>query len=143
MSTKQRDSHLLGLTTDIVASYVSNNSIPRDQLGQFIEVVYNSLSDLGKSQEHSAQAVTPAISIKKSVTYDHIICLEDGKKFKSLKRHLKSVYNMSPAEYRAKWNLPSDYPMVAPSYSEKRSSLANKMGLGRNTAASKYKDSLH
>ena len=142
MSVKQPDSRLLGLTTDIVSSYVTKNSIPRDQLGQFIEVVYHSLSDLGNAHEHPAQSVTPAISIKKSVTYDHIICLEDGKKFKSLKRHLKSVYNMSPAEYRAKWNLPSDYPMVAPSYSEKRSSLANRMGLGRNTSASKGKDTL-
>ena len=143
MSVKQRDSHVLGLTTDIVCSYVSKNSIPRDQLGQFIEVVYKSLSDLGNAQDHSAQAVTPAISIRKSVTYDYIICLEDGKKFKSLKGHLKSSYNMTPEEYRAKWNLPSDYPMVAPSYSEKRSNLANSIGLGRNKAASKYKDSLH
>ena len=143
MSTKQRHSHLLGLTTDIVCSYVSKNSIPRDQLGPFIEVVCKSLSDLGNAQEHSAQAVTTAISIKKSVTYDYIICLEDGKKFKSLKGHLKSSYNMTPEEYRAKWNLPSDYPMVAPSYSEKRSNLANSIGLGRNKAASKYKDSLH
>ena len=121
----------MGLTTDIVSSYVSNNSVPSDQLGRFIDVVYSTLSDLNNSKNSSQQDIVPAIPIKKSVTYDYIICLEDGKKFKSIKRHLKTAYNMTPEEYKAKWNLPSDYPMVAPSYSEKRSQLANSMGLGK------------
>ena len=121
----------MGLTTDIVSSYVSNNSVPSDQLGRFIDVVYSTLSDLNNSKNSSQQDIVPAIPIKKSVTYDYIICLEDGKKFKSIRRHLKSAYNMTPDEYRAKWKLPSDYPMVAPSYSEKRSILANNMGLGK------------
>ena len=121
----------MGLTTDIVSSYVSNNSVPSDQLGRFIDVVYSTLSDLNNSKNSSQQDIVPAIPIKKSVTYDYIVCLEDGKKFKSIKRHLKTAYNMTPEEYKAKWNLPSDYPMVAPSYSEKRSQLANSMGLGK------------
>ena len=131
MSENQQHSHLIGLTTDIVTSYVSNNSVPMDQLGQFIDVVYTTLSELNNSNNSSPQVLVPAIPIKKSVTYDYIICLEDGKKFKSIKRHLKTAYNMTPEEYKAKWNLPSDYPMVAPSYSEKRSQLANSMGLGK------------
>ena len=131
MSENQQHSHLIGLTTDIVTSYVSNNSVPMDQLGQFIDVVYTTLSELNNSNNSSPQVLVPAIPIKKSVTYDYIVCLEDGKKFKSIKRHLKTAYNMTPEEYKAKWNLPSDYPMVAPSYSEKRSQLANSMGLGK------------
>ena len=131
MNENQQHRHLMGLTTDIVSSYVSNNSVPSDQLGRFIDVVYSTLSDLNNSKNSSQQDIVPAIPIKKSVTYDYIICLEDGKKFKSIRRHLKSAYNMTPDEYRAKWKLPSDYPMVAPSYSEKRSILANSMGLGK------------
>ena len=131
MSENQQHSHLIGLTTDIVTSYVSNNSVPMDQLGQFIDVVYTTLSELNNSNNSSPQVLVPAIPIKKSVTYDYIVCLEDGKKFKSIKRHLKTAYNMTPEEYKTKWNLPSDYPMVAPSYSEKRSQLANSMGLGK------------
>ena len=133
MSENQQHSHLIGLTTDIVTSYVSNNSVPMDQLGQFIDVVYTTLSELNNSNNSSPQVLVPAIPIKKSVTYDYIICLEDGKKFKSIKRHLKTAYNMTPEEYKTKWNLPSDYPMVAPSYSEKRSQLANSMGLGKSS----------
>jgi predicted transcriptional regulator len=139
------EANYIELATDIVAAYVSNNTLQPHELPALINEIYTALLRTVRADAPALglDALKPAISPKKSVTSSYIICLEDGKKFKSLKRHLKSVYNMSPAEYRAKWNLPSDYPMVAPSYSEKRSSLANKMGLGRNTAASKYKDSLH
>lgn len=122
---------LIELTADVVASYVSNNPVPVGELPGLIESIHASLSNLTSPQPAAEEKLVPAVSIKKSVTNDYIICLEDGKQFKSLKRHLGVHYNMTPEQYRAKWNLPSDYPMVAPGYAAARSELAKKFGLGR------------
>lgn len=119
----------LELTTEIVAAYVSNNPVQSSELSNLIRNVHSTLTGLSGSAS-SAIDVKPAIPVKKSVTDDYIICLEDGKKFKSLKRHLRAKYDMTPEEYREKWGLPYDYPMVAPSYARKRSKLAKEMGLG-------------
>ena len=137
MTTEKDNKALIEMTVDIVASYVSNNVIPKDQISELINIVYQSFNTLGNPARNTPEVLEPAVSVKKSVTYDYIICLEDGKKFKSLKRHLKSTYGMTPDDYRAKWHLPSDYPMVAPSYSEKRSQLANKMGLGQKAVSTR------
>ena len=131
------DQNEIDLTADIVSSYVANNSVPVSELAALIHSVHQALTQLGRPVVHENKQQEPAISVRKSVTSDFIICLEDGKKFKSLKRHLNTRYNMTPAEYRAKWGLPSDYPMVAPNYSAARSNLANAMGLGRKAAAAK------
>ena len=131
------DQNEIDLTADIVSSYVANNSVPVSELAALIHSVHQALTQLGRPVVHENKQQQPAISVRKSVTSDFIICLEDGKKFKSLKRHLHTRYNMTPAEYRAKWGLPSDYPMVAPNYSAARSNLANAMGLGRKAAAAK------
>jgi len=131
------DHNEIDLTADIVSSYVANNSVPVSELAALIHNVHQALTQLGRPVVHENKQQEPAISVRKSVTSDFIICLEDGKKFKSLKRHLHTRYNMTPAEYRAKWGLPSDYPMVAPNYSAARSNLANAMGLGRKAAAAK------
>ncbi|BCB21944.1 MucR family transcriptional regulator [Bosea sp. ANAM02] len=126
---------LVDLTATIVAAYVSHNSLPRAEIGQLITDTYGALSKVGAGEVVAeVTAPQPAVPVKKSVSPDFIVCLEDGKKFKSLKRHLRSAYNMSPEEYRTKWNLPADYPMVAPNYAEARSNLAKKMGLGRKAA---------
>ena len=138
MSDEDFNDALIEYTAEIVCSYVTKNSIPRDQLGELIATVHGALSDLRKINPSRKGPTQPAIPIKKSVTRDFIICLEDGKKFKSLKRHLMSTYGMTPDEYREKWNLPSDYPMVAPSYSERRSELANAIGLGHKDDATKH-----
>ncbi len=122
---------------DIVSAYVSNNSLRAADLPGLIGSVPMAIRQLGQSTV--AVPDTPAVPVKKSLTKDYIICLEDGKKFKSLRRHLSSSYNMTPDEYRAKWNLPSDYPMVAPSYSATRSQLARDSGLGQVTASSQAK----
>jgi predicted transcriptional regulator len=122
---------LLGLTSDIVAAHVSNNPVPLAELPGLIEVVFGTLSTLSKPQEEPQVELKPAVPVKKSITDDHIICLEDGKKLKMLKRHLKTAYDMTPEDYRAKWSLPHDYPMVAPNYAKKRQQLAKKIGLGR------------
>ncbi|QYJ06548.1 MucR family transcriptional regulator [Qipengyuania flava] len=121
---------LITLTSDIVAAHVSNNNVDVDQVPALISNIYSALSGLGKdvSQEETPE---PAVPIRSSVKKDYIVCLEDGKKMKMLKRHLKTAYDMTPDEYRARWNLPPDYPMVAPSYAEKRRELAVKIGLGR------------
>ncbi len=122
---------LLDQTTSIVTAYVTKNPLPAADLAGFIRSVHASLTGLtGAPQPEEPEAKAPAVSIKKSISPDYLVCLEDGKKFKSLKRHLRTTYNMSPEEYRAKWNLPKDYPMVAPSYSAARSQLAKQMGLG-------------
>ena len=126
------------LTAQIVAAYVSRNVIQVADLPNLITTVRQSLANLGQPQEQAevaAEPLKPAVSIKKSVTPEYIICLEDGKKLKMLKRHLASSYGMTPDEYRAKWNLPADYPMVAPNYAKQRSDLALKLGLGRSRAA--------
>jgi len=119
---------------DIVAAYVSHNSLPAAELPALLQAVHAALMGLGKGGAAVAAGEPrkePAVPIKKSVTPDFIICLEDGKKFKSLKRHLRTAYSMTPEEYRLKWGLPSDYPMVAPNYAQKRSELATTMGLGK------------
>ncbi|MBS7539020.1 Ros/MucR family transcriptional regulator [Ancylobacter lacus] len=122
----------LGLTADVVAAFVGNNSVPAAELPELIAKVHGALVRLATPAPVVAEEVLkPAVAIKKSVTPEYIICLEDGLKFKSLKRHLRTKYNMTPEEYRAKWGLPNDYPMVAPSYAEARSNLAKKMGLGQ------------
>ncbi len=126
---------LTSLTADIVSAYVAHNAISGEKLPDFIGSVYGALSRAStQGAEPPKEELKPAVSIKKSVTPDYIICLEDGKKFKSLKRHLRSQYDMSPEEYREKWGLPHDYPMVAPSYAAARSDLAKNMGLGRSKA---------
>jgi predicted transcriptional regulator len=123
---------LTSLTADIVSAYVSNNALSGDKLPDFIGSVYGALSRACFQGTESLKVeLKPAISVKKSVTPEYIICLEDGKKFKSLKRHLRAHYDMSPEEYREKWGLPHDYPMVAPAYAAARSDLAKNMGLGR------------
>lgn len=121
---------IIEFTSDIVSAYISNNPIPSGELAGLIRDVHSVLLSLSEA-DAAAEEQKPAISVKKSITDDFLICLEDGKKFKSLKRHLRSKYGMSPDEYRAKWGLPYDYPMVAPSYARKRSELAKKMGLGK------------
>ncbi|WP_448951182.1 MucR family transcriptional regulator [Labrys neptuniae] len=137
------NNNLIDITVDIVAAYVANNSIPADGLPSFISMVHDSLARLGEQPVvEEAAPLRPAVPVRKSVTPDFIICLEDGQKFKSLRRHLRSKYNMSPEEYRSKWGLADDYPMVAPSYAEERSRLAKAAGLGslrwgRNTPPAK------
>ena len=130
MSDQDNRSELLELTSEIVAAHVSNNTLAVNDLPQLIQDVYSTLARVGTAQT-SSERPQPAISIKKSVTPDHIICLEDGKKLKMLKRHLKTAYDMTPDEYREKWGLPRDYPMVAPSYAQHRSNLAKEIGLGK------------
>lgn len=121
---------LLTLTTEIVAAHVSNNSVAVGDLPQLIHQVYQSLANIGKAPPPLVERPQPAVNVKRSVHPDYIICLEDGKKLKMLKRHLKTAYNMSPEEYRERWNLPADYPMVAPNYAKQRSRLAKEIGLG-------------
>lgn len=127
----ENKSILVQITADIVSAYVGNNPVQAADLGQLINDVHSSLGKLVKSPEPTPEPQKPAVSARKSITDDFLICLEDGKKFKSLKRHLRSKYDMSPEEYREKWGLPSDYPMVAPSYARQRSKLAKQMGLGQ------------
>lgn len=122
---------LITLTSDIVAAHVSNNSVSLADLPTLISNVHTALAGLGNSEPAPEPMPEPAVSIRSSIKNDHIVCLEDGKKLKMLKRHLMTRYNMTPDQYRARWNLPSDYPMVAPAYAEKRRELAKKIGLGR------------
>jgi len=121
---------IMECASDIVSAYVSNNPIQSAELPELIREIHSTLRTLGNSTGASGTP-EPAIPVKKSITDDFLICLEDGKKFKSLKRHLRSKYGLSPEEYREKWGLPYDYPMVAPSYARKRSALAKEMGLGK------------
>lgn len=126
---------VLRMAVDVVAAYVSNNQISSGQISEVINSVYGSLIALdGTPYEDSSELLKPAISIRKSVTPDHIVCLEDGKKLKMLKRHLRTTYNLTPEEYRTKWGLPPDYPMVAPNYAKQRSQFAKDIGLGRKSA---------
>jgi predicted transcriptional regulator len=130
MDNTEQSSDLLALTTEIVAAHVSNNTVAVGDLGPLINQVYNSLATIGTVPTAPAARPQPAVSIKKSVLPDYIVCLEDGKKLKMLKRHLKTAYNMSPEAYRDRWGLASDYPMVAPNYAQQRSRLAKEIGLG-------------
>lgn len=125
-------SPLMEMVAEIVSAYVANNPVQAGDLPKLIENVHAALVDVDQAGATVERpGLKPAVPIKKSVTDDHIICLEDGKKFKSLKRHLRTRYDMSPEEYREKWGLPRDYPMVAPNYARQRSDLARKMGLGQ------------
>jgi predicted transcriptional regulator len=120
------------LTAQIVSAYVSNNSVPATDLSSLISQVHSALTRVSNGQaDIPNEPLKPAISVKKSITPDHIVCLEDGKKFKSLKRHLRTQYSMTPEQYREKWSLAPDYPMVAPNYAAARSQLAKQMGLGQ------------
>ena len=131
--TETEGNDFIVLTADIVSAYVSNNSVPAGELPALIGDVHAALNRVigGAAPAAPVEAPKPAVAVKKSITPEYLVCLEDGKKFKSLKRHLRTQYNMSPEQYREKWNLPADYPMVAPSYAEARSQLAKKMGLGQ------------
>jgi len=124
-------SELLALSADVVSSYVGNNTMQPEQVSEMLKTVYNTLSNLTEPEVEEPEELVPAVAIKKSITNDYIICLEDGKKLKMLKRHLMAAYGMTPEDYREKWGLKSDYPMVAPSYAAKRQELAKKIGLGR------------
>ena len=121
---------VLGLTAQIVSAHVSDNGVPADALPTLIRDVYRTLAGVGKEPAR-AEPPQPAVPVKRSVLKDHIVCLEDGKKLKMLKRYLRSRYNMSPEEYRKRWGLPPDYPMVAPAYAARRSDFAKQIGLGR------------
>ena len=128
----EENGNLIGLVADIVSAYVSNNSVPAADLPGLIATTHAAISGLGAPPAPVVEErPTPIVSIRKSITPEFLICLEDGKKFKSLKRHLRTAYNMSPEDYRTRWGLPADYPMVAPAYAEARSTLAKKMGLGQ------------
>ncbi len=122
---------LLEMTTEIVASFVANNPVPAGSLPDLIQTVHETVHDLATDAPKEPPRPDPAVPISKSITPDHIICLEDGRKLKMLKRYLRSRYNLTPEEYRARWNLPSDYPMVAPNYAKRRSAFAKEIGLGR------------
>ncbi|GAB6052522.1 MucR family transcriptional regulator [Magnetospira thiophila] len=129
MSGQNNFAELLELTTEIVAAHLGNNTVAVDDIPTLIHDVYQTLSTLDEPAVE-VEKPQPAVSIKKSIQEDYLICLEDGKKLKMLKRHLKTAYDMTPEEYRERWGLPADYPMVAPSYAAHRSSLAKKIGLG-------------
>jgi predicted transcriptional regulator len=129
MSDVEENDDVLGLTAQIVSAHVSNNSVTPDSLPALIQEVYRTLSGVGR-EPPAQDKLTPAVPVKKSVFPDHIVCLEDGKKLKMLKRHLKTAYGMTPEQYRERWGLAQDYPMVAPNYAKHRSSLAKKIGLG-------------
>ncbi|HEV7691591.1 MAG TPA: MucR family transcriptional regulator [Hyphomonadaceae bacterium] len=132
-SEARSSSHLIEMVSDIVSAYVAHNPVPVADLPKLIERVHSTLMEIDghTSPGEGKVELKPAVPIRKSVTDDHIVCLEDGKKFKSLKRHLRTRYDLSPDEYREKWGLPADYPMVAPNYAKQRSDLARKMGLGQ------------
>jgi predicted transcriptional regulator len=126
---------LITLTSDIVAAHVSNNTVSADEIGGLIGNVYSALAALGQAVPAEVVMPEPAVSIRASIKPDYIVCLEDGKKLKMLKRHLMTHYQLTPDQYRARWGLSSDYPMVAPNYAEKRRELAKKIGLGRKPNA--------
>ncbi len=122
---------VIEMTADIVAAYVGNNSVSAADLPALIQSIHRALTGVSGGAEAAPAPKEPAVSVKRSITPEFLICLEDGRKFKSLKRHLRTKYNISPEEYRAKWGLPKDYPMVAPNYAKARSELAKQMGLGQ------------
>jgi predicted transcriptional regulator len=124
-------SELLALTSDIVSAHLSNNGVAPAEVASLIQAVFDKLNALAAIEEATSVELTPAVPIRRSVTDDYIVCLEDGRKLKMLKRHLMTAYGMTPGEYRAKWGLEPDYPMVAPNYAAKRQELAKRIGLGR------------
>jgi predicted transcriptional regulator len=121
---------LMAMVTEIVSAHLSNNTVPVGEIPRLIHEVYGALTGLGQGPVKSTERLEPAVAVKKSVTADFIVCLEDGKKLKMLKRHLRTAYGLTPEQYREKWQLPADYPMVAPNYAKKRSTLARQIGLG-------------
>jgi predicted transcriptional regulator len=128
----ENKTEIVELTADIVAAYVANNAVPSSDLSALINDVYKALTGaVDGKEEKPQQELKPVVSVRRSVTPDYLICLEDGKKFKSLKRHLRTHYDLTPEQYREKWGLPADYPMVAPNYAQARSKLAKEMGLGQ------------
>ena len=132
MADTPGEASYIGLTAEIVSAYVSNNTVPAADIPALISQVHAALSRVSsKTGDGAGGALKPAVSLKKSITPEFIVCLEDGKKFKSLKRHLRTQYNMTPEQYREKWGLSADYPMVAPNYAAARSQLAKQMGLGQ------------
>jgi predicted transcriptional regulator len=132
MADNPASTPFIELTADIVSAYVSNNPVAASEIPELISQVHLALVRVsGGAMAIPAEPVKPAVSVKRSLTPEYIVCLEDGKKFKSLKRHLRTQYNMTPEQYREKWNLPADYPMVAPNYAAARSQLAKQMGLGQ------------
>jgi len=132
MNDNTEAGNYIELTAEIVSAYLSHNTVPAGDIPGLINQVHAALTRVsGTPGETAVEPLKPAISVKKSVTPEYIVCLEDGKKFKSLKRHLRTQYNMTPEQYRDKWNLPVDYPMVAPNYAAARSQLAKRMGLGQ------------
>ena len=132
MADNSSDSSYIELTASIVSAYVSNNPVPSADIPNLISQVHSALKRVSAGQAAAtAEPLKPAVPVKRSVTAEHIVCLEDGHKFKSLKRHLRTRYNMTPDQYREKWSLPPDYPMVAPNYAAARSQLAKQMGLGQ------------
>ena len=132
MSDNSGESSYIGLTANIVSAYVSNNSVPSSEIPNLISQIHAALLRVSSGRnEVPPEPAKPAVSVKKSVNPDYLVCLEDGKRFKSLRRHLRTQYNMTPEQYRDKWGLPPDYPMVAPNYAVARSQLAKKMGLGQ------------
>lgn len=130
MAEKTDHTQLLLLTTDIVSAHLSNNQLVQDEIPALIQKIYKTLSSVSSEGAAMVERPQPAVPIKRSIAPDHIICLEDGKKLKMLKRHLKTAYDMTPEEYRERWGLPADYPMVAPNYAKQRSKLAKDIGLG-------------
>jgi len=136
MSENPNISELLEFTTEIVAAHSGNNTVAPDDLPKLIQDVYKTLSNLG-TQQPAQERPKPAVAVKKSISPDFIVCLEDGKKLKMLKRHLKTAYNMTPEDYRERWGLAADYPMVAPNYAKHRSNLAKKIGLGTKSRKQK------
>ena len=132
MSETTGNGNYIQLTAEIVSAYVSNNTVQAGDIPNLINQVHAALTRVsGGSGDSAIEPLKPAISVKKSITPEHLVCLEDGKKFKSLRRHLRTQYNMTPEQYRDKWGLPADYPMVAPNYAAARSQLAKQMGLGQ------------
>lgn len=135
MELEEKNLSLLELTVKVVSSHIANNSVGSDQLPELIRQVYQTLISIEKNGSDT-EKLQPVVPIKRSVFPDYIICLEDGKKLKMLKRHIQSAYGLTPEQYRERWNLPADYPMVAPNYAERRSNLAREIGLGRKNMAS-------
>jgi predicted transcriptional regulator len=125
------DPKFIELTANIVSAYLRNHSVPASDIPGLISQIHSALSRVSSGADLAAEPLKPAIPVKKSITPEYLVCLEDGKKFKSLKRHLRTQYNMTPEQYREKWDLPMDYPMVAPNYAQARSALAKQMGLGQ------------
>ena len=131
--SEESPANLLAATATLAGAYFSRNSVPSEQISQILTDIHGSLAGLGQTLDEP-EPLKPAVSIRKSITPDYIVCMEDGKQLKMLKRHLRTTYDMTPEQYRAKWGLPTDYPMVAPNYAKSRSEFAKKIGLGRKAA---------